>query len=84
MTDSKTAYQAIVENITPEAIAAFGVNAELEYDKNKKITAKGKGFQLDIDFLDDALELNLDLSFMLKPFQNKIMSSLEKKIGKYV
>lgn len=79
------AYETVKSAITPETIEKFKVNANLDYrDAEKKISAKGKGFDLDIDFLDDGVELELSLSFMLKPFKTKILEGLEKQLVRLV
>lgn len=79
------AYGAVKTAITPETIEKFKVSADLDYqDANKKITAKGKGFDLTIDFMEDSLGLDLSLSFMLKPFKSKIIEGLEKQLTRIV
>lgn len=79
------AYSAVKAAITPETIEKFKVSADLEYlDGQNKINAKGKGFDLKIDFLEDSVELDLSLSFMLKPFRGKILEGLEKQLNRIV
>lgn len=85
-TNSKDeAYEAVKQAITPETIEKFKVSAQLDYqDANKKILAKGKGFELKIDFMDDSVGMDLSLSFMLKPFRAKILEGLEKQLVRIV
>ena len=79
------AYEAVKSAVTPETIEKFKVSADLSYiDAQKKITASGKGFDLRIDFMDDGVELDLSLSFMLKPFKSKILEGLEKQLVRIV
>ncbi|MBJ00672.1 MAG: hypothetical protein CME67_05520 [Halobacteriovoraceae bacterium] len=79
------AYEAVKKAITPETIAKFKVSADLDYrDGDKKILAKGKGFELKIDFMEDQLGIDLSLSFMLKPFKPKIIEGLEKQLVRIV
>lgn len=79
------AYQAVKTAITPETIERFKVSADLDYkDAEKKITAKGKGFDLKIDFMEDGVVMDLSLSFMLKSFKSKIIEGLEKQLVRIV
>lgn len=79
------AFNAVKEAITPETIEKFKVHAELEYlDSQDKITAKGKGFDLAINFLESGVGLDLSLSFMLKPFKSKIIEGLEKQLTRII
>ncbi len=79
------AYGAVKTAITPETIEKFKVSADLDYiDEKKKITAKGEGFDLTIDFMEDSVGLDLSLSFMLKPFKAKILEGLEKQLTRIV
>lgn len=83
--NKEEAYEAVKKAITPETIAKFKVSADLNYkDADKKILAKGKGFELKIDFMDDQLSIDLSLSFMLKPFKTKIIEGLEKQLVRIV
>lgn len=75
------AFQAVKENITPETLAKFKVSASLDYfqDKNE-IKAKGTGFDLNMKFNETHAEIELKLSFLLKPFHDKVMGSIEKQL----
>lgn len=85
-TDSASgAYEVVKTSITPETIEKFKVKAEFEYsDDNLHILAKGKGFELNIHFLDDGAQLTLSLSMLFKAFKPKILESLEKKLSKVI
>lgn len=83
---SKSAEEAYTKAravITPEYIEKFQVKADLNYDEaTKKVTAKGSGFTLVLSFMQDHCDLDLDLSFLLKPLKGKIMEKLEHQIKK--
>lgn len=82
---SEEAYEAVKKAVTKEAIERFKVKAELNYDpKSKVILANGTGFELKMTFLDNAAELSLNLSFLLKPIKGKVLSSLEKQLKNVV
>lgn len=74
------AFRTVKKSITPAHMEKYKVKANFDYDEsNHRITAKGKGFTLKVDFKDSAAELNLDLSFMLKPLKGQVLASLEKE-----
>lgn len=77
------AYEAVKKAVTPEMLAKFQVSAELDY-KSDLITAKGKGFKLDMKFDDQSCWFELELSFLLKPLRSKIESSIEKQLIRIV
>ncbi|MEA9358100.1 polyhydroxyalkanoic acid system family protein [Bacteriovorax sp. PP10] len=83
ITDADQAYAKVKELITPEYIAKFQVKADINYDDVKKqVTAKGSGFKLDLCFLEKHCEVDLDLSFLLKPLKGKILEKIEGQIKK--
>lgn len=53
-------------------------------DQDRKISGKGKGFEISLEFNENALDLFLDLSFLLKPAKKKILSSIENELSKYI
>lgn len=85
VTSKEEAYAKVKEAVTPEAIERFKVNANLEYkDTAYQIVARGTGFELNIDFLDDKAEIKLTLSFVLRPLKKKILGSIEKQVSRLV
>lgn len=83
MKDSSEAYQKVKTLITPEYIEKFQVKADINYDDDKKIVkAKGAGFTLVLCFLDQHCDVDLDLSFLLKPLKSKILEKIERQIKK--
>ena len=77
------AYQAVKEAVTPEMLARFQVKASLEY-KDDLISAKGKGFKLDMGFDETGIWYKLDLSFLLKPLKGKILTGIEKQLNRII
>lgn len=83
--DKEHAYQSVKEYITPATLEKWKVNADIKYDDSgRKINAKGKGFELIINFLDTQVQAELNLSLLLRPLKGKIEESLEKQIRKVV
>ena len=80
-TNSDEAYAKVKTVITPEYVEKFQVKADVKYDDAKKIvTAKGSGFTLTLCFQPDHCDVDLDLSFLLKPLKNKILEKIEGQI----
>lgn len=80
---AEEAYTKARKVITPEYIEKFQVKADLTYDDaGKKVTAKGSGFTLVLCFMQDHCDLDLDLSFLLRPLKGKIIEKLEGQIKK--
>lgn len=83
VTNADQAFSKAKTLITPEYIDKFQVKADLKYDEAaKKVTAKGTGFTLVLSFLEDHCDLDLDLSFLLKPLKGKILEKIEGQIKK--
>lgn len=79
------AYEEALQQITPEYIAKWKIKADISYDKPKgEIKAKGKGFTLCLNFHDDHCEVNLDLSFLLKPVRGTVLEAVENKLEKHL
>ena len=83
--DKSAAYAAVKEYITPETLEKWKVKADVNYDDGgQKINAKGKGFELNINFLDTEAQAELKLSLLLKPLKGKIEEGLEKQLRRVV
>lgn len=79
------AYEAVKSKVNEEMMKKFKVTAKVSSDDEaKKITAKGKGFELKLNFLDSKLVADLDLSFLLKPLRSKINTELEKELNRVI
>jgi hypothetical protein len=84
ITDKKEGYEQ-AKKIIPEVISKFGVNADVKNDDtNSSLSAKGSGFEAKIEFKETEAIVKLDLGFLLKPFKNKILETIEKQIKKVV
>ena len=83
ITDATAAYAKVKQVITPEFISKFQVKADINYDDaNKQVSAKGSGFKLDLCFYEKHCEVDLDLSFLLKPLKKTILEKIESQIKK--
>ncbi|MDC1175076.1 polyhydroxyalkanoic acid system family protein [Bacteriovoracaceae bacterium] len=79
------AYELAKAQITPEYVEKFKVKADINYNPSAGlIEAKGKGFTLSLKFDETKVVVNLDLSFMLKPFKSTILDTVERKLKKTV
>ncbi len=83
LANADEAYAKVKTLITPAYIEKFQVKADVKYDDAKKlVTAKGSGFTLTLCFLEKACDVDLDLSFLLKPLKSKILGKIEGQITK--
>lgn len=83
--NKEAAYAAVKEYITPETLEKWKVKADVNYDDGgQKVHAKGKGFELNINFLDTEVQAELKLSLLLKPLKGKIEEGLEKQLRRVV
>ncbi len=76
------AFKIVKSSITPDTIAKYNVTAEFSYDEDKAIIAKGKGFELKLNFDQTHCFGDLNLSFLFKPFKTKISESIQKQLTK--
>ena len=78
------AYEA-AKKLVPEALAKFGVKADVKLDDaTTSLTAKGSGFEAKISFTDTEAQVKVDLGFLLKPLKGKVLEALERQIKKVV
>lgn len=83
--DFEEAYANVKNYITPENIQKFKVKAQIDYDKkNKKMVATGKGFTLTVLFDDSKVDLELKLSFILKPIRKTVLRQMDKEFSRLV
>ena len=83
--DVDEAWIAVKANITPELMARFKVKADITYkESSKEIVAKGKGFELSINLLDDKAIGKIKLSLLLRPLKSKIIQGIEKQLKRVV
>jgi Putative polyhydroxyalkanoic acid system protein (PHA_gran_rgn) len=69
--------------ITPEYLEKFQVKVDLKVDEAAKtIKASGSGFTLNLSFQEKCCDVDLDLSFLLKPLKSKILEKIQGQIQK--
>jgi hypothetical protein len=79
------AFEIVRAKITPDYIKKWKVTAEVTYDEsNHKISASGKGFDLSFQFDESGIDIELKVSFLLKPLQSTIRNSVEEQLKRYV
>jgi hypothetical protein len=85
-TNSKSeAFMAVKGHITPDLIEKFKIKAKVDYQESKnKIVATGKGFELNIELLDDYATATIKLSLLLRPLKGKILDGIEKQLKSVV
>ena len=83
VTTKEDAYNAVKAAVTPEMLEKWQVKADISYN-DFNVVAKGKGFELTIDFLDEYCEVKLTLSFLLKPLRKKIIAGIEKQFSRVI
>lgn len=77
------AYLKAKSVVTPEYTEKFQVKATVAYDDAQKIiTSSGKGFTLTLCFFDTYCEADINLSLLLRPLKNNILSKIEHQIAK--
>jgi hypothetical protein len=84
VSDAQSAYD-LVKNHLPGTLSHLKVSADINYDDtSKKISASGKGFTMKVDFSPSDVNINIDLSFLLKPLKGKIAETIEKQFKRIV
>jgi len=85
ITNADEAFNTAKSLITADYIAKWKVKADVTLDDTRKcITAKGKGFTLNLTFNESEAEVDCDLSFMLKAFKGTILEAIESKLKKHI
>ena len=73
------------EMINEELTAKFKVKAQISHDdKQKKVVAKGSGFEISILFNPDHALVSLDLGLLYKPMRSVIMDGVEKQLKRFI
>ena len=75
-------YEKIKTEVGP-MLEKFQVKADLKYLEDE-IKASGKGFDLSLRTLEDRCEIDMKLSFLLKPLKGQILGSLEKNLKRHI
>jgi hypothetical protein len=77
------AFQKVKAFITPEYLEKFQVKVDLDFNETKKeAVAKGQGFTLVLKFTETYCDVDLDLSFLLRPLKSKILGKIEHQLEK--
>ncbi len=84
VTNREEAYNAVRGVITPEFIGKLKVQPDFYYSENESIAAKGKGFEFELRFNDDSVEVYLKLGLLFKAFKQQALDLIEKKINKVI
>jgi len=75
---SDEAFKKVETLLTSDMLKQFKIDAKLACDPSaRKIKAEGSGFTLNAKFDDTSCEVDLELSFMLRPFKATILAKLE-------
>ncbi len=83
--DKDDAFARAKAKITPEYVEKFQVKADINYDEAaSKMTAKGKGFTLTLDFSEASVGVNLDVSLLLRPLKGKIVDKIKRELERNV
>lgn len=83
--DKNDAYEMVEKAITPDYIHQWKVRAEISYKPDKHIIyAKGKGFELVLAFKDSHIDVDLNVSFILKPLGKKFLKSINEELMRVV
>ncbi len=81
---SEEAYISVLDVLTPEYISKYNIKSTMEYDNNSRIAATGKGFTLEILFLNNSIEVHLNLSFIFMPLKRRILTEVKSELEKVI
>ena len=83
--DASDAFNKVKSSLSSDLLERFGMKADIQFFPDQgKMCAKGKGFELNVDFGQSSLNIDLNLGFLLKPFHSKVISVLETEFKKVV
>ena len=75
----------IVQQKIPELLSQWKIVADVSYQSGSpQVSAKGKGFSMDITFENNQAVADVSLSFPLSTLKNTILSPLKKEFTKYL
>ena len=83
VSNKEEAFSAVKGAVTPELLAKWQVKADVTYG-DYTVNAKGKGFELRVDFHEDHCEVAVDLAFLLKPLKGKILEGVQKQFNRVI
>ena len=70
-----------ISKVSGSAIEKFKLKFNFDSEA-QKIEAKGKGIELALVFNENSVDLLMKLSFLVKPFKEKISSAIMKELEK--
>lgn len=77
----KEAFTLVKKQLTPSYLEKMNVKADIkEHAKENKLVAKGKGFQLTLNFEETYCSVDLDISFLLIALKGKITTGIQKEL----
>jgi len=80
VTNKEDAFKKLKGLLHPDTFAQYGLKCDVRSDEYRcSADASGKGFDVNLECLDDKAIVEINLSFMLKPFKNKIADTIERK-----
>ena len=78
------AYSVVKEKV-PKALSKWNIKADIDWDdSSRQVTAKGKGFKMEMNFEEGQLVTEMDFSFPLSMLKKTIIPSLEGELKKYL
>lgn len=87
-TNADDAFQVVASTLEAskeKLVAQIKQKVQISYQQDtKQIFLLGSGFTLQVSFLPQQLEGDLELSLLLRPFRSKIIQAIEKEISKVV
>lgn len=83
VTNKEEAFGAVKGAVTPELLAKWQVKADITYG-DYLVNAKGKGFELNVEFNEDHCAVSVNLAFLLKPLKGKILEGIKKQFTRVV
>lgn len=79
--EAKTKTQQIVTDVQNEF---SGIIDKIDWNAdNTRANLKGKGFKGVFEVDDKDMSIDIDLSFLTKPFKGKVEEKIKDRIGKY-
>ena len=84
---SKTAEEAysIVREKVPEVLSKWKITADITWeDSSRQVSAKGKGFAMDMKFEEGQVLAEVTLSFPLSVMKKTILPALKGEFEKYL
>ncbi len=83
--DKIDAYNIAKKVVNKKYLSKWNIDCDVNCDGEKhKISAHGKGFDMEIKFLHDNCHAELKLSFLLRAFQGKFERIIKEELEKHI